>query len=428
MAGGAPPPPAAPLGPRYEPPPRAPFAGVEWGLGLLGLMGYLFVIHQGVAPIGEVSVAAALFGTLAARGRVSVPFEVWCFGAFMLLTGVFSTISPFAELSRQAWTDYAKIFTIFWVACNVIRTRQQLRALILVWLLFFGLYPMRGVILNYLGGISHNGRVAWNFTFSNPNDLANLTIVPVTLAAGVIVSERKGPIWLLAVLQTAALCAVVLFTQSRGAAVALFVALVLMLIASRPSPKVLAAFALLVTIAAAAAPSKTWDRLAGLSKVATAEDMQGVDEEGSAEQRYAIWKVARAIVADFPITGVGIGVYPQVHREYVRTRDLPLIARGARDTHSTYLNTLAEDGPIGLGLLLTAWIYALVRSGRDVKWLKTWAPAVALQLQFLRIGFVAFLIAATWGSYERMSFMWLYVALLVAFGQAWRREAGLLPA
>ena len=32
----------------WEPPPAKPFAGVEWTLGMIGLLVYLFVIHQGV--------------------------------------------------------------------------------------------------------------------------------------------------------------------------------------------------------------------------------------------------------------------------------------------------------------------------------------------------------------------------------------------
>ena len=189
-------------GPQWEAPPRAPFTGMQWTVGLIGLFAYLFVIHQGVAPIGEVAVLTAAAGVFLGGGRVRLPREVAIFAVFVSIAGFSILGSDFLQKSLDTWLDYLKLWLIFFVACNLVRTPAQLRTLILVWLLFFALYPMRGSLLNYAAGISHNGRVAWNFTFNNPNDLAGLCIFPATMAAGLLVTERRGPIWFGALLSS----------------------------------------------------------------------------------------------------------------------------------------------------------------------------------------------------------------------------------
>lgn len=401
----------------WEPAPAHPFKGTKWSIGLIGLVSYIFVIHQGVAPIGEAAVLLAVLGMFAGGGVARFPLVVVIFGLYLVAGGIGAVEGFDPPTSVKAWLDYCKLGVIFLVAVNVIRTPAQLRTLILLWLAFFALYPMRGTLLNYAAGITTNGRVAWNFTFSNPNDLAALCMMPTVMAAGVFVSERRGFIKVGALLMFIGLLAIIFITQSRGAIVAIAVSILLMIIRQRPRPKTIAMYAVIAAIVVTVAPGKTWERLGGLTKAVGSEDMEGVDVEGSAAQRLAIWKVAREIIADYPVMGVGMGGYPSVHRLYARTRDLPQIARGGRDTHSTYLNAMAETGVVGLALLITIWVAALWRSGKAIKTIEKWSPPLAMQFAFFRFGFVGFLVASIWGSYERLAYMYLYVAILFLFGE-----------
>jgi O-antigen ligase len=402
---------------RWTAPLTNPFKGVDWTLGFVGFIGYVWIIHQGVTPLGELFVGMAILGVVTQRYPFRAPVEYWVHTAYLTIAGLATFVAVFKDPAQAGWVEYVKINVIFLIACNVIRTPQQLRAFIVIFLLLVARYPVRGAMLNYLGGITTAGRVAWNFSFANPNDLAGLCLVPIALCAGLLVTERKKYLVVGSLGLMALLVMTVGVTQSRGGILALGSTLGLILLYKRPTGKQLMLYAAGAILAAGFVPQKTWDRVSGLLNVFSSEDMQGVDEEGSAEQRYAIWKVARAIIKDYPTFGVGIGTYPLVHRDYARSPDLPYIAKGARDTHSTYLNTLAETGAVGLTLLATAWLLALWRGQKAVKIIRAWAPDVAAQYQFLRFAFVGFLVGGIWGTYQRFAFMWVYVGLMYTFEQ-----------
>ena len=386
-------------------------------MGLVGLLLYTFTIHQGVAPIGEAAVGLAVAGMVFAWGRLRFPWELGLLCLYILFGLVGAIGSRYQYLILPAVVEYLKLAVIFLAACNVIRTREQLRGYMWIWLLLFALYPMRGVLLNYAFGYTMNGRVAWNFSFANPNDLAGLCLMPIAMCAGFLVTERRGLLWLAALTQMFVLIAIVFITQSRGAIIAVALLSVLMVASQRPSLRTLVLCAIGVALVGVVTPSKTWDRIAAMTKSVDIADYQGDAGEGSTLQRYAIWKVARTIIADNPIQGVGLGAYRDAHREYARSPDLPMIARGARDTHSTYLNVIAECGVLGLAVMVALWLTTLVRSGLAIRRLRAWSPQVATQLQFLQFGFIAYLVAAVWGTYQRIAFTYLYVSILYLFSE-----------
>jgi hypothetical protein len=66
----------------------------------------------------------------------------------------------------------------------------------------------------------------------------------------------------------------------------------------------------------------------------------------SGNGRSAYWRVAAGMVEHRPLLGEGAGSFT---RTWLRERP---VANEARDAHNLYLETLAELGPIGLGLLL----------------------------------------------------------------------------
>ena len=74
----------------------------------------------------------------------------------------------------------------------------------------------------------------------------------------------------------------------------------------------------------------------------------------SSPGRYQQWKVAWRMVEEHPRLGAGAGTYERYWH-----RDRP-VAGKIRDTHSLYLETLSELGPVGLALLLLAFGVPLV--------------------------------------------------------------------
>ncbi len=73
------------------------------------------------------------------------------------------------------------------------------------------------------------------------------------------------------------------------------------------------------------------------------------------------WRVARRMVRDDPVLGAGAGGF---ERTWLRERPALLFVR---DAHDLYLETLAELGAVGLGLLLVALLAPLARARRAIR-------------------------------------------------------------
>ena len=63
------------------------------------------------------------------------------------------------------------------------------------------------------------------------------------------------------------------------------------------------------------------------------------------------------------------------------------------------------------------FLYALWKAGKQVEKIKRWSPPVAMQLSFIRFGFIGLMVSGLWGSYQRTAFLYLYIALMYLFGE-----------
>jgi O-antigen ligase len=122
----------------------------------------------------------------------------------------------------------------------------------------------------------------------------------------------------------AILLAALIFTESRGTALALVVGLALFVRTRSRHPLVLASIGLAL--------------LCVVGGVVVA-----VDRALGARVDY--WRVAWRQLEDNPLLGSGAGTFHQ----YWERAEMPV---SVRDAHSVYLETLAELGPLGIGLLL----------------------------------------------------------------------------
>ena len=142
----------------------------------------------------------------------------------------------------------------------------------------------------------------------------------------------------------------------------------------------------------------------------------------SGHQRERYWGVAWEGVRDHPLGGSGAGTFAQL---WLLDRD---VAQSARDAHGLYIETLAEQGPVGLALVATAlalpllagrarqhpfavgaYAAAVAHAGADWDWELT---SVALATVVLG----ASLIVETRGDRQpvRMRPLWLVTSVLLA--------------
>ena len=396
---------------------------VGWTFTFVAFLGYIFAVTTYKLPIAEASMIVALIGLLLQRERLRLPAMLLWSG---LLLGWCALGYLYTDFPAVVWENVvvlAKLCLIMLVAVNALRSPAQVRFFMIFFLACYALFPVRGTMVNYF--VAHYtifGRALWNYMYSNPNDLAALTLLPLSTAAALLATERTGWIRLGAIAGIAVLPVLILMTQSRGGFIALCVFAAFALRGQRRrlrTPLIVAGLALGVI---AVAPSGVWKRVEGLSHVA--ENLDQVDPEGSAKQRFQVWQMAVSIVGDHPWTGVGWGAYPMAHAQYapLSGADGPR-QLGQRDTHSTYLNVLAETGYPGLVLFLTL-LWSAVREAEKARRLcRKGQPLVALQLKYLELGLLAFLVAGVWASYAKLSFLYLHVVLLWAVAQNATRAA-----
>jgi O-antigen ligase len=409
--------------------PTAPQQPLRWGIGIFALCFYIWAIHSYKLSFSDVAPILLIVGVLARGESIRIPAPLGIFGLFVVWASFGMSVSAAAPTTWGSVQVLAKLWVILFCVMNIVRTAAELRVVIIAWLGFFALYPVRGAFYNqYICQCTELGRVAWNFIFANPNDLAAFSLPLLGLAAGLIYVERVR-IWRLAALAgVGVLALLIMLTQSRGAMLALGGATIFLVLNSRRRGRDTLLLVGLFAVAALFAPKDVWDRLGGLSNVSVESGMKGVDPEGSAASRWTIWQVAATTVRENPVLGVGAGMMPFHHRNFAMNQNLNFNVQGARDTHSTYLRIAAETGIPGLIIYLAVW-GALFRHVRRVRrQLRHVRHREHQLLLFIELSMMAFAVAAIFGTYGTLAFTYLMLGVSWLAATVLEKEPWYVPA
>lgn len=353
-------------------------------------------------------------------------------------TGLLTTQHP--DLVSAEVEVLVKVGLIVFLGVNALRSRAQIRAFMVLVCLGYAMYPARGTIINFARGYTLEGRALWNYIYENPNDLAAISVMALSVAGALFVTERKGLVRLGAIATMMVLPVLIALTQSRGGFLGLLVFSTIALwgrVRLR-LPRFRTAFATVavVVVAAYVVPEQAWSRLGQLSSVVAqvrglgqgnevTSNLNALEDKGSAAQRFQVWGVALEIAGDHIVTGIGQGAYEAVHGEYDRAGGPGF---GARDAHSTYLSVLAETGIVGLFLFAGMLATVLMESERARRRMVRAMPRHAHQLRILQAGLVGFLVAGIFGSYSRVSFLYLLMILIWVCTQQGRKDLEALHA
>jgi O-antigen ligase len=380
---------------------------LTWSPTFILLLGYLFTIVTGRLPIGTVTMVLAVASLLAQRGNLRMPRFLWLFVAWSLWALVGYALTFYPDVVGQALIEHGKVLVVAFVVVNALRTRSQIRFFIMFVLVTYILFPARSTVVNYLHGYTLFGRAVGPFIYGNPNDLAAHTILLLGPALALWAAAGRGsPTRLVALGGAALLTVVIVLTQSRGAFLALgTMALPSTIALVRRRPRAVLGLAACLALALYLAPASFWNRMQGLSKGTSAATIGEMDPEGSARQRFEVLKTATRIIRDHPVVGVGFGAY-----ELAQYRYNPSL--GYLDTHNTYLNVLAETGVPGLALFLAVVISVLRTVRRARRHASRAFPVEAEMLRWLQYALIAYLIAGVFGSFAKLAFLYVYLALL----------------
>ncbi|HEX6249915.1 MAG TPA: O-antigen ligase family protein [Gemmatimonadaceae bacterium] len=412
----------------WEPQPSPRFwRGVGWSPAFIAFLVYIFVIVSYRLNVGTAAMIATLTALVIEPGRRRLPVLVA--GAVALLgwsvIGYGTTAYP--EIVRKDLIEFGKICLVTFAAVNLLRTPRRLRFFVLFYLAVFGLFPVRGALFNYfVYGQTEAGRIFGSFIFQNPNDLAAFLLLTLSLVAGVFSTEKVRWLRWSAIAGAATIPLIMVLSQSRGGFLGL-ITFVLMALGQRHQRlRKLGILAVVTALVLMLAPESAWERL-GTLRTPDAQLMEDRDE-GSARQRWGIWRVANTIATENPVLGVGLGAYPQAHNEYSLREEFDPFARGLRDAHSTYLTLMAETGYLGFAFFVLLVLGTVIPAERTRRRAAKFFPQRAQQLYYMEAGLLAYGVAGIFGSYGVVVFTYLHLALIYAAAAMLRRDLSRLRA
>jgi probable O-glycosylation ligase (exosortase A-associated) len=380
---------------------------VDWSISYAALLLYVVIITTYRIPFGSVVITIALVGLVMERRPRLSGLMVWLGGLFAV---AFMTqfSSPWPTVVRSELIDFAKVIVIVLVATTTLNTKARIRLFMIVSLAAFAMYPARGALFNYfLSGYSLLGRAIWNNIYANPNDMAAFTLLQLSVAAALVVKEPRGLYRLGAVAALVVTPLIILLTQSRGGFLGAAVFGLLAFTMYRRKMRLVGLLAIVGVVAVLILPSAAWDRFAMVKTIGQGgtESLETLEDDGSAQQRYEIWQTSFRIIQDHPVVGTGWGAYKRANAHYS-----PQL--GNRDTHSTYFNIAAELGIPGLLLFVGLLVATFMRAQKARKLLTRTDPYSAMQIRFVALGLLGFLIAAVFATYSGITLFYLHIALI----------------
>lgn len=193
-----------------------------------------------------------------------------------------------------------------------------------------------------IGFISESGSVEYRVAsfFPHPNQLAGFLIVLVPVCVALIGVFRTPSARFAAGAAAALSTVAVLLTYSRGALLAL--AALALVYAARKAASVAVVGA--VVVAVAFAPSGWEDRVAGIAETDRPEIATRID----------FWDASLSMAESKPILGVGLNNFAEAYVGLERAGRTFLgggYFAAPETAHNVYLNTLAEQGAVGLAAL-----------------------------------------------------------------------------
>ena len=395
-----------------------PASAAASSLSLFGLFMFTFFLVTARFPsfFTELGIYLALLGLLLRPQEVSFPSPVrWAMA--LVLWGVvttFTAISP--ETAYAALIELLKALVIFFVVMNALRTPQQLRSYILLFLVAFLIYPARGALQNYVTGNRYFGRAVWNGIYANPNDLAVITLLALGLTLAIATVNTQNPrVRRAAIAFVPVTVVILLLTQSRGTFIGLLAGFGPAILSRvRRRPTVAGPVLIVVVLAAVLVPAAAWHRFQGITKVTSSQTIGEADEYGSAAQRLAILENGWHIFMDHPLLGVGIGCYNQANARYAP-------GLGRRAAHNTSIRLGAEMGIPGLLLWLGLVGSVLAQVRRRRRSLE--ADDRTIQILWLERAIVGCLVAAFFASYAGITTFYLLLGTLWAASNVLGRDA-----
>jgi probable O-glycosylation ligase (exosortase A-associated) len=347
--------------------------------------------------------------------NMSVLARSWICGMFLLYLVIISLSAVFAvqpSLCVESLQLFARIAIMALLIPLSITTRAELTMLVSVMALSIGFlgskFGLGGLIA---GGARFAQGYGGMLSDNNTLALALAVAVPLCWFARLLVPwkfVRAG------MALSALLCAAgVVFTHSRGGALAVGVGFLVM--AWRSKRRLLAGLVmvLFVGVAAYMVRDSYMDRMS---------TMLDPTDEASANSRILLAQAALKMSMDYPLFGVG---FTEKNEQELITRYLPaeLAEPYARKViHNTYLQILVDSGVFALLLYVGMMVGTIVALERSVRRQKVVSPEAAAIPQAIQVALISYMVGAAFLSRTTFDFYYIFLMTAAAWLDIERRE------
>ncbi len=273
-----------------------------------------------------------------------------------------------------ALDDYVKNAAITLVTLAILKSPVQFRRVIWTLLIvgiFLGLFSVHQYITKNYTSIYGGFAVAkyMNITsgvndyrltgpVGDPNFFAQVMVVLGLLGVERLFHEQKPILKTLAGLSAGLSILAVVFTFSRGAFIAIILALVLYFIAYPPKPIQLVIILILGIGLFTFIPSTYYDRVLTIQDIFPNQNgFVNVKQDAAIQGRASENLTALVMFIKHPLLGVGLSNFPILYQEYTKSLGLAP-SSDQRSPHDLYLEVAAETGIIGLIAFMSIVIYA----------------------------------------------------------------------
>ena len=336
------------------------------------------------------------------------PFARWEFRTrLMVALAVLVSVSFALARVQEAYhvryyVEFLKILLIALFTTGQVDTRERLRWILWTIALCLAFYGLKGGLFGLLTGGSAILRGPGGMLEDN-NDFALALVMNIPLLFYLGRSEGVGWIKIATIVGVLLTIITILLTHSRGAFVALVAMLLWMAWISGHLFRATGALGVLAALFFAFAPADVIDRIATIS--------QG-GAETSAAARLRSWAVARRMIADNPVLGVGLRNFQEHYQEYL---EQPSAEEGLTHVaHNSYLQIWAEAGSpaflVYLALLssvfLVGWqVRRQARAGPHMLW-------AAQYSRMLEASMVGFMVGAVFLNRGHFDLVYHFLALV----------------
>jgi len=265
-----------------------------------------------------------------------------------------------------------------------------------------------------IAGASSGYRIAG--PIGDPNFYAQIMLVIIPLAFNRMLEEKQPALRFLALYATLVALMTVIFTFSRGAFLAVGLMTAIMFYFHPPKINELLFMLVLLLAVFPFVPKEYTDRLVTLNAVSS-----DVRSEVSLRGRTSEYMAAWMMFIDHPILGVGVGNYNAYYLDYSRKIGLDPRAEN-RSAHSLYLETAAELGLVGLGvlaLILTAAFRSIFGAFRTLR--NAGEYVYSELILSLGVGLAGYVTAAIFIHDAFPRYFWLLVGLALTAKEVARR-------